>query len=221
MCCSIPLDEGLSGAVHNLQTMDLQNKTRREFLTQSGTAGGLGWLAYTFPTLLSVSKLACKAQKDQATFVTFTQEEAADFAALAAQIIPSGDTPGATEAGVVYFADISLAQVDAIMPMLQPLREGLADLRISALDKAGTASFAQLSDADQKELIASIEATPLFFLTRLLTVFGLFAHPKYGGNQDKAGWDMIGLVDQHVWQPPFGYYDVDYDYEANYGEASK
>ncbi|MFK7847964.1 MAG: gluconate 2-dehydrogenase subunit 3 family protein [Rhodothermales bacterium] len=201
--------------------MDLQNQTRRRFLTQTSTAGGLGWLAYTFPVLLSVSELACQAHEDQTAFITFTPEEAADFAALAAQIIPSGDTPGATEAGVVYFADISLTQVDAIIPMLQPLRDGLADLRTRAQEKAGTASFAQLSDADQKELIGSIEASPLFFLARLITVCGLFAHPKYGGNQDKTGWKLIGLEDRHVWQPPFGYYDVDYDYEANYGEASK
>jgi len=199
---------------------DLKDSSRRAFLSQTGAAGGLGWLAYTFPALLSISEMACQAHEDEEAFVTFTPEEAADFEALTSQIIPSGDTPGAREAGVVYFADLSLAQVDPIKPMLQPVRDGLADLKNRAQEKAGTASFAELSDADQKELIGSIENTPLFGLARLLTVFGLFTHPKYGGNKDKVGWNLVGIDDRHAWNPPFGHYDVDYDYEANYGEGT-
>ncbi len=197
--------------------MDPQNKSRRDFLTQTSAAGGLGWMAYTFPALLAVSELACQAQEEHAEFITFTAEEAADFTALAAQIIPSGDTPGATEAGVVYFADRSLAHVDPVTSMLPPIRAGLADLKAKAEEK-GAVSFAALPDADQKALISGIETTPFFSLSRLVTILGLFAHPKYGGNKNESGWDLIGLKSQHVWQPPFGYYDVGYDYEANYGE---
>jgi hypothetical protein len=36
----------------------------------------------------------------------------------------------------------------------------------------------------------------------------MFAMPVRGGNRDKAGWALIGFVDRHVWQPPFGYYDA-------------
>ncbi|MEM8488983.1 MAG: gluconate 2-dehydrogenase subunit 3 family protein [Bacteroidota bacterium] len=191
--------------------------SRRDFLAQTSAAGGLGWMAYTFPALLAVSELACQAQEEQAEFITFTPEEAADFTALAAQIIPSGDSPGATEAGVVYFADLSLAQVDPVTSMLPPIRAGLAELKAKAEGKA-VGSFTALPDADQKALITDIEATPFFSLLRLITILGLFAHPKYGGNRNEAGWDLIGLKNQHVWQPPFGYYDVGYDYEVNYGE---
>ncbi len=194
-------------------------QTRREFLVDSGSAAGAGWLAYFFPALFSVSELACQAQSENASFVTFTPEEAADFEALTAQIIPSGDTPGAKEAGVVYFADLSLAQVDGFVPMLQPVRAGLSELKDRAKEKGNDTSFAELPDADQKEIIAAIESTPFFSLARLLTLFGLFAHPKYGGNRDKAGWELIGFVDRHGWQPPFGHYDVDYNYEEHYGRA--
>jgi len=45
---------------------------------------------------------------------------------------------------------------------------------------------------------------------RRLTVLGLIALPKYGGNRDYAGWNMLGVEDSHVWAPPFGYYDTDY-----------
>ena len=45
---------------------------------------------------------------------------------------------------------------------------------------------------------------------RRLTVLGLLALPKYGGNHDNLGWKLIGVEDNHFWEPPFGYYDQDY-----------
>ena len=47
-------------------------------------------------------------------------------------------------------------------------------------------------------------------MMRLLTVLGMFTMPAYGGNRDGLGWQLIGFVDQHVFKPPFGYYDRDY-----------
>jgi hypothetical protein len=38
----------------------------------------------------------------------------------------------------------------------------------------------------------------------------MFSLPAYGGNRDAAGWKLIGFEDQHVFHPPFGYYDRDY-----------
>ena len=51
---------------------------------------------------------------------------------------------------------------------------------------------------------------------RFLTVLGLLALPSYGGNAGKVGWKLVGFVDQHVWEPPFGYYDKDYPGFAPY-----
>ena len=45
---------------------------------------------------------------------------------------------------------------------------------------------------------------------RRLTVLGLIALPKYGGNHDGVGFKLLGVVDSHFWRPPFGYYDQDY-----------
>ena len=45
---------------------------------------------------------------------------------------------------------------------------------------------------------------------RRLTVLGLIALPKYGGNFDNRGWKLLGVEDNHVWEPPFGFYDIDY-----------
>ena len=38
----------------------------------------------------------------------------------------------------------------------------------------------------------------------------MFSLPEYGGNRDGVGWKLLGFEDQHVFQPPFGYYDRDY-----------
>jgi Gluconate 2-dehydrogenase subunit 3 len=55
-----------------------------------------------------------------------------------------------------------------------------------------------------------VERTPFFERVRLLTLLGMFALPKYGGNRDHVGWQLIGFPDQHIFQPPFGYYDREY-----------
>ena len=41
-------------------------------------------------------------------FEFFTPEEAAEVEAIAARIIPTDETPGAREAGVIYFIDRAL-----------------------------------------------------------------------------------------------------------------
>ena len=72
------------------------------------------------------------------------------------------------------------------------------------------ASFASLTSAQQIEYLTSVERTPFFDTTRLLTLLGLFSMPEYGGNRNGVGWKLIGFDDQHAFQPPFGYYDRDY-----------
>ena len=70
-------------------------------------------------------------------------------------------------------------------------------------------SFADLPVPPRSSRISSrIERTPFFDRMRFLTVLGLLALPSYGGNRDKAGWKMVGFVDQHGWEPPFGHYDA-------------
>jgi hypothetical protein len=39
-------------------------------------------------------------------------------------------------------------------------------------------------------------------------VIGFFASPVHGGNQNKAGWKLIGYDDSLNHKPPFGYYDA-------------
>ncbi|MDH4256161.1 MAG: gluconate 2-dehydrogenase subunit 3 family protein, partial [Gammaproteobacteria bacterium] len=66
-----------------------------------------------------------------------------------------------------------------------------------------------------------IEHTPFFGGMRFLTVLGLLALPSYGGNAGKLGWKLVGFVDQHAWQPPFGHYDAEYAGFVPYAKAAE
>jgi gluconate 2-dehydrogenase gamma chain len=68
-------------------------------------------------------------------------------------------------------------------------------------------AFASLDSARQIEKLTAIEKTPFFETIREHTIAGFFSHPKYGGNRDGAGFRLLNFEDQHMFQPPFGYYD--------------
>jgi gluconate 2-dehydrogenase gamma chain len=135
--------------------------------------------------------------------------EAADIEAVAAQIIPSDDSPGAREAGVVYFFDRALATFYS--QLAGDYRAQLAAFQ--AEYRKGhpvVSSFASLTSDQQIEHLKGVDQTPFFATTRLLTLLGMFGLPQYGGNRDSVGWKLIGFEDLHVFHPPFGYYDRDY-----------
>ena len=137
-----------------------------------------------------------------------TPEEADSLAAIAAQIIPTDDTPGAREAQVVRFLDLSLAGF--ARDQLPLYRQGVAQLDAQArrLDATAT-SYAALSSEKQGELLRSLESasSPFFESVLAATITGMFANPQYGGNHDKIGWRLIGFEDRFAWGPPFGEYD--------------
>ncbi len=139
---------------------------------------------------------------------TLGAEEAAEFAAIASRILPSDETPGATEGGVIYFIDTVLGSSRS--ELLAPLREGLASLQAVADASYGSARFSALSPDQQDALLHTVEKSDFFATVRFLTLAGMFALPEYGGNRDHIGWDLLGFDHRHVWQPPFGYYDADY-----------
>ncbi len=135
--------------------------------------------------------------------------EMADVEAITAQIIPTDTTPGAREAGVAQFIDRALGSFFA--PLAPEFRAGFAEFRAGARKRfPETAAFASLSHAQQVEWLQSIEHSPFFALMRQLTVLGMFSSPSYGGNRDGIGWQLLGFRDEHVFMPPFGYYDREY-----------
>ena len=139
-------------------------------------------------------------------FSTLTAEEGRQLEAVCATIIPSGDTPGAREAGAAHFIDTVLGSFEAAS--LTTVREGLEAIGGRARDKYG-ATYADLEPQQQIELMTLVEQEdPAFFGTvRYLTICGTFCHPDLGGNLDGAGWTLLGMDVQNAYQPPFGYYD--------------
>ena len=129
---------------------------------------------------------------------------------MAAQVIPSDDAPGAREAHVIYFIDRVLATFDRDK---QPAyTQGLKDLRHRTQELVSSVNrFSSLTTEQQIQLLSAIEKTDFFELVRLHTIMGYLSRPEYGGNHDQAGWKLIGFEDQMTYDPPFGYYDSEYN----------
>jgi gluconate 2-dehydrogenase gamma chain len=181
---------------------------RRAFLARAGAAIGGSRIAMSLPVILVTSTAACRARDEGAPFRVLSDSEAADLAAMAARILPSDDSPGATEAGVIYFMDTALAGPE--QESLSPLRAGLAEFRSELRDAYGSGSFAALDEGRQDEALEGIDTTDFFASVRYLTLAGMFSHPSYGGNRGEVGWRLIGFDGQRPTPPPFGYYDAEY-----------
>jgi len=149
------------------------------------------------------------AQGSDAKVSFLSATEAADIEAVAAQIIPTDDTPGAREAGVVYFIDRSLASF--FSHLAGDYRAQLAAFQAAFRDRHPSAgSFASLPSERQIEYLKGVDQTPFFTTTRLLTLLGMLSLPGYGGNRSGVGWKLLGFEDAHAFAAPFGYYDRDY-----------
>jgi len=192
--------------------MNTDNSSRRQFLLGSVSGLSSAWLALRWPAILAAQERAQRAAASgqSAKFLFFPPEEAVEIEAVAAQIIPSDDAPGAREAQVIYFIDYVLATSDRDK---QPAyTQGLKDLRRRTQELFSSANkFSSLTPAQQIQLLSAIEKTDFFELVRLHTIMGYLSRPEYGGNHDQAGWKLIGFEDQMTYDPPFGYYDSEYN----------
>jgi gluconate 2-dehydrogenase gamma chain len=187
--------------------MDRDDVSRRLLLraiaaTLGAAALPIGWA--------EIADAAAATHADgQAKFTFFTTADAADVEAVAAQIIPTDDTPGAREAGVIHFIDRALATT--LSQLASDYRTQLADFQAAfRAQRTGAASFAALASDRQIDYLKTVDRTPFFEQTRLLTILGMFTMSTYGGNRDGIGWKLLGFEDQHAFQAPFGYYDRDY-----------
>ena len=171
--------------------------SRRNFLLKSFSATSAAWLAANWPAEVAAAE---KAQA-MGAFTYFTREQAADVDAMAAQIYPTTDTPGAREAQVVYFIDLAL--VTFAQDKQDIYKQGLADLA----GHTGGKPFATLASDQQIAVLTGIEKTPFFKTVRDHTIMGMFASPQHGGNYKKIGWQQIGFDDSLNFRAPFGAYD--------------
>lgn len=214
--------------------------SRRHFLSRGIGSLSAVWAATHWPAVLAAAEHAHKAASSSAPpkFGFFTPEEAKEVDAIAARIIPSGDTPGAREAGTVYFIDRGLTTF--AVEEQKAYREGLPELQARVTEMfPSVAKFSALTEDQQDELLHSFDdpsqqgqrqrrfrsrpgAGNFFETLRQHTIVAFLIDPDYGGNHDGVGWKVIGREREHMFQAPFGYYDKDYPgWEQAMKEADK
>jgi gluconate 2-dehydrogenase gamma chain len=171
------------------------------------------WLVATFglaafPEILEAQKHAHGAANSgsAAAFEYLDAATAKEIGAMVERILPSDDTPGAKEAGVIYFIDRALTTFDK--DKQDAYRDGLKTVEAKRTEMfPDSASIAALTEAQQIELLKAVEHSDFFQLVRFHTLAGFLGDPSYGGNRDQVGWKLIGFEHSMMYQPPFGYYD--------------
>jgi gluconate 2-dehydrogenase gamma chain len=206
---------------------------RRQFLSCGISALGATFTAAHWPAVVAAAEHAHKAaaSPDSQKFEFFTPEEAKEVEAISSCIMPSDGTPGAREAGVVFFIDRALVTFSS--EEQKTYREGLPGVqkRLKELFPAATL-FSAAAPEQQEAVLESLDETgakntprrpranfisgspaqPLFEVIRAHTLQGFLIDPEADrkGNRGGVGWSVIGRLPEHGFQPPFGYYDQDY-----------
>jgi gluconate 2-dehydrogenase gamma chain len=204
----------------------IENLSRRNFLSRGGAAVSAVWLSAHWPAIVAAAERAHQAAKSSAPpkFQFFTPEEAVEIDAITARIIPSDETPGAREAGVVYFIDRALTTFAA--DDQKTYREGLPGLQLRVRELfPSVEKFSSATPEQQDQILHSLDeqtgparrhsrsdgaSSSFFQAVRVHTIVAFLVDPDSGGNRDGVGWKVIGREPEHMFQPPFGYYDKDY-----------
>jgi gluconate 2-dehydrogenase gamma chain len=136
-----------------------------------------------------------------------TPRQARFVDAVAARIFPTTDTPGAVEAGAVFYIDRALAGPYA--PWLSRYGRGLRALNRYAKKQFGK-SFEKLTSEQQDSVLGDLEAgkitelrngSEFFELLRAHVLEGVFGEPGYGGNREMIGWKLVGFPGQQWGYP--------------------
>ena len=204
----------------------VDNLSRRDFLSRGSAAVSAVWLSAHWPAIVAAAEHAHRAAKSSAPpkFQFFTPEEAVEIDAISARIIPSDETPGAREAGVVYFIDRALTTF--AVDDQKTYREGLPNLQARVRELfPSVEKFSSATPEQQDQILHSLDeqtgparrhsrpggaSSSFFQAIRVHTIVGFLVEPDSGGNRDGVGWKVIGRDPEHMFQPPFGYYDKDY-----------
>jgi gluconate 2-dehydrogenase gamma chain len=135
-----------------------------------------------------------------APYVNLAPAEATTLEAVVARLIPSdANGPGALEAGAARYIDGGLGS--ALAAHRSTYVAGLAALEVYARATAG-AAFTALAPERQDAVLTDLEQnratgfspSSSAFLDLVLghTLEGTFGDPRYGGNQDFIGWELLG-----------------------------
>lgn len=190
--------------------MDQAVPSRRQFLLAVGNLASATWLTMHWPQIALAAEHGDHGGSSASMALTaLTAAEASEVDAIADLIVPGGDTPGARDAHVIQFIDNALGSFFGAQ--LPAFRAGLEEFATGFAAQPGvTTVFSAAPPEQQIAWLSQVDETPFFLAVRRLTVLGLIALPKYGGNFEYAGWNLIGVENRHFWTAPFGHYDQNY-----------
>jgi gluconate 2-dehydrogenase gamma chain len=132
----------------------------------------------------------------------FNEDDTRTITALTERLMPgAAGMPGATDAGVTNYIDLTLSGFDEDLQFFY--RSGLAQLDAHCKQTYGKA-FHGLAAEQQDETITALQqgkapafvwptAQAFFTKVRTHTMEGMFADPVYGGNKAFAGWRLVGF----------------------------
>jgi gluconate 2-dehydrogenase gamma chain len=189
--------------------MSTKSSSRRSFLTKSVAGLNAAWITANYPGILAAQEHAQQAAKtgQPPKLIFFNEAQATEVEAMAAQIIPTDDTPGAREARCLYFIDKALTTFDK--GSQEQYVKGLQQLQVKTTELFPTGGkFSALGSEQQIQVLKAMETTPFFTTVRTHTIIGFLSRPVHGGNHNQVGWKLIGYEDTLKHKPPFGYYDA-------------
>jgi len=203
---------------------------RRSFLSMGAAGISAAWLTANWPSMVSAATHAhaAVASPEPLKFEFFRPDEAIEVEAMASRILPSDETPGAKEAGVIYFIDRAL--VTFAVDSQKEYREGIAEVQALVAEKFPSAKKFSAATPEQQDAILEVLSNsktnltasrgnrpnaagqPFFEALRYHTIAGFLIDPDSGrgGNRNGVGWKVIGRDPEHMFQPPFGALDRDY-----------
>lgn len=204
----------------------MNDLNRRDFLLRSCSSLTAIWVSSHWPSLVSAAthaRLAVQAP-ESAKLSFFTPAQAVEVDAITARIIPTTDTPGAREAGAVYFIDRALTTF--AVDQQTAYREGLPELQARVHETfPAVEKFSSATPEQQDEVLHTYDpanvkpsrrgargggAGNFFETVRLHTIAAFLLDPDAGGDAKGVGWAVIGREREHMFHSPFGYYDKDY-----------
>jgi len=163
---------------------------RRDFIKSASLAFGSILL---FPSCL----------KQNGFYHFFTPEEVLCIISFCEQIIPKDESPGATEAGVIYYIDKQLSGVFHYDQ--ETYRNGIKTLQ-EYCTKKHSKLFETLPIEEQTKLLILLESNQLnktewaqgkpsdfFNLVRSHTMQGFYGSPIHGGNKNYMSFEMLKI----------------------------
>jgi len=135
--------------------------------------------------------------------VNLTASETEILSAMVDRLIPTDELgPGAIDAGVLEYIDRALGE--AVADAVDEYRAGLAALDRYSRSSRG-APFVELGERDRDSVLIDVQtgaatgagvgfqgsSASFFTMVQGHTWQGMFGDPRYGGNRDFAGWDLL------------------------------